>query len=136
MKALIIFCGLMLMGSVQAGIVIIGNPGNSNSITAEELQRLYTGKSSSFANGESVLPLNLSDGNALRASFDQKALGRSSSQIKAYWSKLVFTGKGTPPKEVATEEEMIKLVGSNPNLLGYVSSGADLSAVKVLLTID
>lgn len=136
MKALIIFCGLMLMGSVQAGIVIISHPANTNSITAEELQRLYTGKSSSFANGDSVLPLNLSDGNALRASFDEKALGRSSSQIKAYWSKLVFTGKGTPPKEVENEAEMLKLVSSNPNILGYVSSGADTSGVKVLLNID
>ena len=136
MKALIIVCGLMLMGSVQAGIVIISHPTNSNTISVDELQRLYTGKSSSFANGDSVVPLNLSDGNALRSSFDEKALGRSSSQIKAYWSKLVFTGKGTPPKEVESEAEMLKLVSSNPNILGYVSSGTDTSGVKVLLNID
>lgn len=136
MKTLIIVFGLMLMGSVQAGIVIISHPANSNNVSVEELQRLYTGKTSSFANGDSVVPLNLADANALRASFDEKALGRSSSQIKAYWSKLVFTGKGTPPKEVASEAEMIKLVSSNPNILGYVSSSADVSGVKVLLNID
>ncbi|WP_027671661.1 phosphate ABC transporter substrate-binding protein [Rheinheimera baltica] len=131
----ILLC-MMLMGSAHASIVVIGNPANTNSVSAEELQRLYTGKSSSFANGDSVVPLNLSDANALRASFDEKAMGRSSSQIKAYWSKLVFTGKGTPPKEVNTEEEMVKLVSNNPNLLGYVSSGTDVSSVKVLLNIN
>ena len=135
MKTLIIFC-MVLMGSAHADMVIIGHPTNTNSVSIEELQRLYTGKSSSFADGESVLPLNLSDANALRTRFDEKALGRSSSQIKAYWSKLVFTGKGTPPKEVTTEDEMIKLVSSNPSLLGYVSSDADVSGVKVLLKID
>lgn len=135
MKAVIMLF-IVLMGSAHANIVIIGHPANANSVNIEELQRLYTGKSSSFANGDSVLPLNLSDANALRASFDEKALGRSSSQIKAYWSKLVFTGKGTPPKEVTSEDEMIKLVSSNPNLLGYVSSSADVSGVKVLLTIE
>lgn len=136
MKALITLCCLVLMGSAQAGIVIIGHPANSNTISVEELQRLYTGKTSSFANGDSVVPLNLSDANPLRAGFDENALGRSSSQIKAYWSKLVFTGKGTPPKEVDSEAEMIKLVSSNPNILGYVSSSADVSGVKVLLNID
>lgn len=135
MKAVIIFC-MVLMGSAHADIVIIGHSSNTNSVSVEELQRLYTGKSSSFANGESALPLNLGDANSLRTSFDEKALGRSSSQIKAYWSKLVFTGKGTPPKEVSTEDEMVKLVSSNPNLLGYVSSSADVSGVKVLLKIE
>lgn len=136
MKALITLCCLVLIGSTQAGIVIIGHPSNSNTINVAELQRLYTGKTSSFANGDAVVPLNLSDANPLRASFDENALGRSSSQIKAYWSKLVFTGKGTPPKEVDSEAEIIKLVSSNPNILGYVSSSADVSGVKVLLNID
>ncbi|MBZ9611859.1 phosphate ABC transporter substrate-binding protein [Rheinheimera maricola] len=136
MKAVIIILSFLVMGTVQAGIVVIAHPANSNSVTVEELQRLYTGKSSSFANGDAVLPLNLTDANTLRGSFDEKALGRSSSQIKAYWSKLVFTGKGTPPKEVSSDEEMIKLVSSNPNILGYVGSDTDVSAVKVLLKID
>ncbi|SNY45773.1 hypothetical protein SAMN06297280_0956 [Arsukibacterium tuosuense] len=135
MKAVILFC-MVLMGSAHADIIIIGHPSNSNSVSVEELQRLYTGKSSSFADGESALPLNLSDANTVRTRFDEKALGRSSSQIKAYWSKLVFTGKGTPPKEVDSEAEMVKLVSSNPNLLGYVSSSTDVSGVKVLLKIE
>ena len=136
MKLLLILPSLLLVGAVQAGIVIVAHPTNTNTVSAEELQRLYTGKMSSFANGDSAVPLNLADANTLRTQFDEKALGRSSSQVKAYWSKLVFTGKGTPPKEVANETEMLQLVSSNPNILGYVSSSADTSKVKVLLTLD
>ena len=136
MKLLLILTSLWLTAAAQAGILIIAHPANSNTISAEELQRIYTGKTSSFANGDAAVPLNLADDNTLRAQFDQKALGRSSSQVKAYWSKLVFTGKGTPPKEVSSEAEMLKLVSSNPNLLGYVDSSADTSGVKVLLSLD
>lgn len=136
MKIALILLSVLLCCPLQAGIVIISHPDNSNSISKEEIQRMYTGKSNSFANGDAVLPLNLDDANPLRSSFDEKALGRSSSQIKAFWSKLVFTGKGTPPKEVTSEAEMIKLVSSNPNIIGYVSSTADTAGVKVLLSID
>ncbi|MEW5681417.1 MAG: phosphate ABC transporter substrate-binding protein [Pseudomonadota bacterium] len=136
MKLLLILTSLWLTAAAQAGILIVAHPNNSNTISAEDLKRLYTGKASSFASGDAAVPLNLADDNTLRAQFDQKALGRSSSQVKAYWSKLVFTGKGAPPKEVSSEAEVLKLVGSNPNLLGYVSSTADTSGVKVLLSLD
>ena len=86
--------------------------------------------------GAAAIPVNLADSVPLRAEFDQKALGRSSSQVKAYWSKLVFTGKGTPPKEVASDSEVLELVASNPNLIGYVSAGAVSAKVKVLLTLE
>lgn len=136
MKLILILTSLWLTAAAQAGILIVAHPANSNTINAEDLKRLYTGKASSFASGDTAVPLNLTDDNTVRAQFDQKALGRSSSQVKAYWSKLVFTGKGTPPKEVGSEAEIVKLVSSNPNLLGYVSSTADTSGVKVLLSLD
>ncbi|WP_333608026.1 phosphate ABC transporter substrate-binding protein [Arsukibacterium sp.] len=136
MKTLLALLLVTFSISLQANVVIISHPDNTNQLTKDDIQRIYTGKSSSFANGDSVIPLNLSDADATRASFDEKALGRSSSQVKAYWSKLVFTGKGTPPKEVSSEQEMLKLVSSNPNILGYVSSGTDTTGVKVLLTLD
>lgn len=136
MKRLLAFIGMLLMGTVQANIVIVAHPSNTNVLSKDDIQRLYTGKMANFANGDSAVPLNLSDGNSLRTQFDEKALGRSSSQVKAYWSKLVFTGKGTPPKEVANEAEMLQLVSSNPNILGYVSSSTDFSNLKVLLVLE
>ena len=136
MKTLLLIGSLLLPATLDAAIAVVVHPSNQTSLTQDELVRLYTGKLSAFPDGSSAVPVNLADAAPLRADFDQKALGRSSSQIKAYWSKLVFTGKGTPPKEVDSEAEMIKLVSSNPNILGYVSSSADVSGVKVLLNID
>lgn len=136
MKTLLIISCLFLSNLAQAAIAVVVHPSNQTSLTQDDLVRLYTGKLSAFPDGASAIPVNLADSVPLRAEFDQKALGRSSSQVKAYWSKLVFTGKGTPPKEVTSEAEMIKLVSSNPNIIGYVSSTADTAGVKVLLSID
>lgn len=136
MKTLLLATLLLAPLSVNAAIAVVVHPSNQTSLTQEDLVRLYTGKLSAFPDGSSAVPVNLADSVALRADFDQKALGRSSSQVKAYWSKLVFTGKGTPPKEVVSDNEVLTLVASNPNLIGYVSAAAVSDKVKVLLTLE
>lgn len=70
----------------------------------------------------------------MRTAFDDGIIGKSASQLKSYWSKLVFTGKGTPPQEVSSEDEIKKLVASNPNMIGYIDAANVDSSVKVALT--
>ena len=86
----------------------------------------------SFPGGSTALPVNLSSSSEVRKTFDKKALGKSASQIKAYWSKLVFSGKGNPPKEVADDAETISLVAKNPAVIGYIDSSNVTDRVKVI----
>ncbi|MBV2128799.1 phosphate ABC transporter substrate-binding protein [Arsukibacterium indicum] len=126
---------LLLGGSVTAipaiaDIAVIVNPANSVTLTTDELTRLYTGRSSALA------AVNIAESSPLRSQFDEKGVGRSSAQLKAHWSKLVFTGKGTPPPELATEAAVIEHVAQNPNAVGYVDVASVTDAVKVVLTLN
>ena len=67
--------------------------------------------------------------------FYAKVTGKNSNQLKVYWSKLVFTGSGQPPKEAESTQDMVNLVSKNPNLLGYVDKAAVNNSVKILLSI-
>ena len=127
---------ILLTFPAQAGTSVIVHPSNSFSLTADDVTRLFTGRSKTFPDGRTAVPVNLTEDVALRAAFDEKVLGRSSSQIKAHWSKLLFTGKGTPPKEVDSDQEVIDLVKSNPNIIGYISSENANGDVKVVLSVD
>ena len=136
MKTLMMLCALCLPVSATAAIAVVVHPANQTSMTQDDLVRMYTGKLSTFPDGASAVPVNIAVSEAVRSDFDQKALGRSSAQVKAYWSKLVFTGKGTPPKEVDSAAEVINLVANNPNIIGYVAADSVSDKVKVLLTIE
>ncbi len=136
MKTIFVIGSLLLPVAADAAIAVVVHPSNQTSLTQEDLARLYTGKLSAFTDGSSAVPVNLADSVPLRSEFDQKALGRSSSQVKAFWSKLVFTGKGTPPKEVSSDSEVLTLVANNPNIIGYVSAEAVSDKVKVLFTLE
>ena len=129
--ALMVF---VLSFGVQADIAVIVNPANANVVSADDLNRLFLGRASSFADGTKATPLNLSEGQVARDEFDSKVLNRSSAQLKAYWSKLVFTGKGTPPKEMADDAAVKAAVAADPNAIGYISSGSVDGTVKVVTT--
>lgn len=113
----------------KADVVIVVHPSMNETISMDDISRVYTGRSSILE------PINLIDSNPLRSTFDEKALGRSSSQVKAHWSKLVFTGKGTPPKELASDSDVLAFVAENEFAIGYLHSAKVDDSVKVIHTI-
>lgn len=122
----LIFCSF----SALSNIAVIVNPANDSSVNADEIVRIYTGRSNAFN------AVNLAESVPLRAQFDEKGVGRTSAQLKAHWSKLVFTGKGTPPAELPSEEAVLDFVAKNPQAIGYISADKVTSAVKVVHTIN
>jgi ABC-type phosphate transport system substrate-binding protein len=124
--------GCSLPYFANAELVLVVHPSNDAAIDAKTAQRIFLGKENKFSNGKEALPINQVPDSASRATFDTTTLERSSSQVAAYWSKLVFTGKGIPPKEVNNDAEVIAIVADNQNAVGYVDSSAVTGAVKAI----
>lgn len=118
---------------LHAEVAVIVHPANQTVLSAEIVQRIYLGRDKSFPDGNQAVPVALPESAPNTEAFNNEVLKKSSSQLKAYWSKLVFTGKGTPPKTVVSDEEMMQLIGANPNLIGYVDAASVNSSVKVVL---
>ncbi|NVJ61046.1 MAG: phosphate ABC transporter substrate-binding protein [Gammaproteobacteria bacterium] len=123
---------LSFVGQSWAEVAIIVHPSNNSSVSQTDLTRMFLGKLKSFPGGGAVVPVNLPEGDSTTDEFNEKVLSKSASQLKAYWSKLVFTGKGTPPKTAASADEMLTLVANNPNLIGYVDASKVNGSVKVI----
>jgi hypothetical protein len=135
MKILICVLCLFLSAGALAETAVIVHPSNNNAIAQADLEPLFMAKKSTFADGSKASPYYLSADDAVRNQFDEKILGKSSGQLKAYWSKLVFTGKGTPPPELANSAEAVAKVAADPAGIAYVDKGAVTSAVKVVLSL-
>ena len=124
---------LCLVGSfAMADVAIIVNPANTSAISESDIKRIFLGKNKSFASGDKVAATNLASGNGVREEFEQKALGKSSKQVKAYWSKLIFSGKAKPLVESGTDEDAIAYVAGNPKAIAYVDASKVNDTVKVV----
>lgn len=133
MKKTLIVVSLFISQLAFAEVAVIVHPSNANALDEAAVSKIFLGREKSFADGKSVVPLSLAESAPASTAFNDAVLKKSSSQLKAYWSKLVFTGKGTPPKEIATDEEMIKLVATNPSVIGYVDASKVDASVKVAM---
>ena len=115
---------------LAAEIVVIVNPKNPASrMFSEQAAQFFLGKSTLFT------PVEHTEG-PLRNEFSQKVLGKDSAQVKAQWSKLVFTGKGTAPKEYGSSAEVKKAVAADVQAIGYIEKSAVDDSVKVILTVQ
>jgi ABC-type phosphate transport system substrate-binding protein len=122
----------MFTFTALAEVVVIVHPSNSAAISAKNVQRIFLGKEKKFTGGGAVKPINQAAGSDARSDFDTNIVGRSSTQVSAYWSKLVFTGKGVPPKEVADDAAVIAAVAADASAIGYIDSSSVTGDVKAL----
>lgn len=129
------FAAVLTM-QVQAETVVITNAQNGGlHLTPDQILKIFMGKVTRLPNGVMVKPIDQPDG-LVREAFYLTLTGKSSAQIKTYWSRQMFTGQGQPPIEAASAEELVKLVGKNPNLIGYVDKASlSDSDVVVLLAL-
>jgi ABC-type phosphate transport system substrate-binding protein len=133
-KVHVLAAALMLASHVTfAEVAIIAHPSNDNVMDATAISHIFLGKIKNFPNGSQAVPIGMVE-NSITEEFNNKVLSRTANQLKAYWSKLVFTGKGTPPKELDSNTDVLQLVASNPNLIGYISADAVDGSVKVVAT--
>ena len=113
--------------------VVIVHPSNSvSSISAKEIQRIYLGKAKAFSNGEAVIPIDLAVSDEVRKRFTEHVIRKTPRQLKSYWGRRIFTGKGAPPKEMSSEALMVEMVSNNLNTIGYVDKSQVTSSVKVV----
>ncbi|WP_448549693.1 phosphate ABC transporter substrate-binding protein [Thalassotalea fusca] len=129
---------IFLLGAVSfssvADVAVIVHPSNADALDSGNISKIFLGKSKKFPSGEQAVPVSQQSKNPIRVEFDRKVLNKSSSQVKAHWSKLLFTGKGQPPKEAITDGEVIELVANNPNIIGFVDASQVDATVKVVAT--
>jgi len=136
-KSLLSLClGSMLVSSVAfAEIAIIVNPNNTNDVDVEAIKRIFLRKQSDFADGSPALAIDQNESSQVVSEFNKKVLGRSANQLKAYWAKLIFTGKGTPPTKVESDAEVLKIIASEPDKIGFVDSANVDGTVKVIMKL-
>jgi ABC-type phosphate transport system substrate-binding protein len=110
-------------------IVVIVNPAAAP-ISREQIADLYLARSNAW------VPIDQSVGSSIYLEFYKKATGRDLAQIKAIWSRILFTGRGLPPKQMPSSAAVKKAVAADPKAVGYIERSAVDASVKVALALD
>lgn len=131
----VIALALSLGGPVAADVVAVVSVKNPvTTLSKNQVADIFLGKTTRFPDGRQALPIDQSEGAVARYEFYTEFTGKSAAQLKAHWSKIIFTGRGQPPRSVANSSETKKLLAQNPNAIGYIEPAMVDSSVRVLAT--
>ena len=114
-------------------VVIVSAKSPVTRLTAEQIAKIFLGKTSSFPDDSDAVPIDQTEGSAVRDEFYSKVVHKSSPQVTAYWAKVIFTGDGRPPETLESNLAVRKAVAKNTNAIGYVDKSAVDKSVRVIL---
>lgn len=134
------FCCAALLASTPARaaaeiVVIVSAKSPVSALRPDQVADIYLGQLASFPDGAQAVALDQQVGSAQRDEFYLKVAAKTPPLLKAYWSKMIFTGRGQPPKEVPNSAAVRKLVADNPGLIGYIDRAALDASVKPVLVL-
>jgi hypothetical protein len=113
---------------------IIVNPQNPLvSVDREFATQSFLKKVVTWDNGSVIRPVDLVADSAVRRQFSEQVLGRSVSAVRSYWLQIIFSGRGVPPPELSSDDEVVRYVLREPGAMGYVSSRADLHGARAVV---
>lgn len=115
-------------------VVILSSKNPISKLTQDQVSQIFLGQAKTFYTGAQAVPLDQSEGTA-RREFYEKVTGKSPAQLKAYWSKLTFSGNAQPPQALSDSHAVVKQVAENPKFIGYVDKAAVDASVKVVFTL-
>jgi ABC-type phosphate transport system substrate-binding protein len=113
-------------------VAVVSAKSSITAVSKSQLADIFLGKTNRFPDGTQATPVDQAEGSAARDEFYDKIVGKTAAQIKAYWSKIIFTGRGQPPPTVSSASEMKKRVSENPAAIGYVDSSMVDDSLRVV----
>ena len=129
---LIAALALPAWAAAQDIVAVVSAKAPMRDLSAGQVADIFLGKTTRFPDGTPATPIDLQEESAVREKFYAQFTGKSPAQVKAHWSKIIFTGRGQPPMQAASGAQAKKLIAENPNAIGYIENSLVDSSVRVL----
>lgn len=107
------------------------------SITLSQVKDAYLDDYVALSGGNKIQALDRkkTDSN-LRAKFYMAAAGMTVTQLKSFWSRRVFTGRGHPPPIFESLDSLKKELTGNPLAISFIEPSEIDSSMRTLLKIE
>ena len=138
-KLLPVILGLLLVVLSQSAradsLTVVTSLGNDEALDLDQVARIFLGKTAQYPSGAPVIALNLDPGDPRYVEFCQRVLKKTPNQLKAYWARRVFTGRGKPPPQVDSARMQALLV-SDRRYLGYLDRLDSQPRLRRVIVLD
>ncbi len=102
--------------------VVVANANKMiNSLTANDVERIFLGKMKRWPDGR-VVNVVYNDEKMVQTAFSEQYLHRSWRQVSTYWRKKLYSGRSMLPAFVSGHEQVKEYLMSHPDAISYLNS--------------
>lgn len=134
-SAALLLIALFILGTQPAcaELVVVASPKSGiERLTQQEIIYLYMGRLRQLPSGIQAMPIDLGVDSPERTNFYRRLVNKEPAEIKAYWSRLIFSGGSRPPVTADSRDELIRMLGNNPGAIGYLERDQVDSRLRIL----
>ena len=133
---LLAVCLALMAGGARADLVLVANPRSGiERLSEDEAINIFLGRYRQLPGGLAALPVDLPDSHPDKARFYAGLVGKNLAEIRAYWARLVFSGKTAPPVQLAGPEEVVERVAAERGAIGYVDRSKADGRVRIVMVV-
>jgi TonB family protein len=121
---------------IAADVKVIANGSlKADIISADEVKSVFLEKSNSLRDGTHVEPVFEKDGPVHEAFLHKYLAAGTDNDLQSYYRALVFSGRGSMPKQLGSDAEVVAYVARTKGAIGYVSADTAVEDVKTLTIV-
>jgi TonB family protein len=120
---------------IAADVKVIANGSvKADMISAIEVKSVFLEEYNSLRDGTHVEPVLERDG-PVHEAFLHEYLGGTDDDLQNYYRALVFSGRGSMPKQLGSDAEVVAYVARTKGAIGYVSAETAVEDVKTMTIV-
>ncbi|WP_332877558.1 phosphate ABC transporter substrate-binding protein [Massilia sp. S19_KUP03_FR1] len=135
LAAIAMLAGVLHGADAADLVVIVSARSTAPMLRAGQVAAIFLGQAAQFPDGAAVAAIDQPVGCATREAFYVRVASKTPALLRAYWSRMLFTGHGQPPREVDGDAAVRKLVADTPGLIGYIERTALDASVRPVLVL-
>ncbi len=132
--ALLLYCS-MAGAAGAAELAIIVHPDRKAELGLDEIAQIFLKKRRFWPDGERIVPVNQESASAIRKVFARSVLRAEGGALVVYWNRQYFQGV-LPPATFASDQAVLRFVGSEPRAIGYVHPSVLNDSVRVIFRVN
>lgn len=125
--------GFVLCACFASATEVVTHPAVlMDQLTVTQLRGIYSMRQQNWPDGTAIRVFVLSAKNPVHQSFAKEKLQMFPYQLDRIWQKITYSGLGSAPVVLTSEQQMREMVANTEGAIGYIENPDELSKLKVI----
>ncbi|NTV95467.1 MAG: hypothetical protein HGA75_08640 [Thiobacillus sp.] len=117
-------------------VVVVNARSGVDRLSLDDAVNIFMGRYRQLPSGIPALPIDQPEAQPERALFYRLLVNKDLAEINAYWARLLFSGKTSPPHQAKSTVEILDLLARQRGAIGYIERSQVDSRFRIVLDLE